>query len=89
MPSVVVMQGKCLFQDISRSELLMVLHILDQQMKMLHISYKQMMMLPKLDQQMMMLTVIHLQFGVYGFWDSLFLISMSPNCKLMSPDHYF
>ena len=68
-------------------------------MMVLHISYKQMMMLPKLDQQMimlpildqqmMMLPVIHLQFWVYGSWDSLFLISISPNCKLMSPDHYF
>ena len=25
----------------------------------------------------------------YGSWDSLFPISMSPNCKLMSPKHYF
>ena len=25
----------------------------------------------------------------YGSWDSLFPISMSPNCKLMSPEHYF
>ena len=34
-------------------------------------------------------TVIHLQFWAYGSWDSLFPISMSPNCKLMSPKHYF
>ena len=33
--------------------------------------------------------MIHLQFWVYGSWDSLFPISMSPNCKLMSPEHYF
>ena len=33
--------------------------------------------------------VIHLQFWAYGSWDSLFPISMSPNCKLMSPKHYF
>ena len=31
--------------------------------------------------------VIHLQFFANGSWDSLFPISMSPNCKLMSPDH--
>ena len=24
-----------------------------------------------------------------GSWDSLFPTSMSPNCKLMSPEHYF
>ena len=35
-------------------------------------------------------TVIHLQCWAYhGSWDSLFPISMSPNCKLMSPKHYF
>ena len=34
-------------------------------------------------------TAIHLQFWAYGSWDSLFPISMSPNCKLMSPEHYF
>ena len=34
-------------------------------------------------------TVIHLQFWAYGSWDSLFPISMSPHCKLMSPKHYF
>ena len=34
-------------------------------------------------------TVIHLQFLAYGSWDSLFLISMGPNCKLMSPELYF
>ena len=34
-------------------------------------------------------SVIHLQFWAYGSWDSLFPISMSPNCKLMSPKHYF
>ena len=34
-------------------------------------------------------TVIHLQFWAYGSWDSLFPISMSPNCKLMSPNHFF
>ena len=33
-------------------------------------------------------TVIHLQFWAYGSWDSLFLISMSPSWKLMSPEHY-
>ena len=33
--------------------------------------------------------VIHLQFWAYGSWDSLFPISISPNCKLMSPNHYF
>ena len=33
--------------------------------------------------------VIHLQFWAYGSWDSLFPISMSPHCKLMSPKHYF
>ena len=33
--------------------------------------------------------VIHLQFWAYGSWDSLFPISMSSNCKLMSPKHYF
>ena len=35
------------------------------------------------------MAVIHLQFWAYGSWDSLFPISMSPNCKLMSPKHYF
>ena len=35
------------------------------------------------------ISVIHLQFWAYGSWDSLFPISMSPNCKLMSPEHYF
>ena len=35
------------------------------------------------------LTVIHLQFWAYGSWDSLIPISMSPNCKLMTPKHYF
>ena len=35
------------------------------------------------------LSVIHLQFRAYGSWDSLFPISMSPHCKLMSPKHYF
>ena len=34
-------------------------------------------------------TEIHLQFLAYGSWDSLFPISMSPNCKLMSPDSFF
>ena len=34
-------------------------------------------------------TVIHLQFWAYGSWDSLFPISMSPNCKLMSPNTIF
>ena len=34
-------------------------------------------------------TVIHLQFWAYGSWDSLFPISISPNCKLMSPKHFF
>ena len=33
--------------------------------------------------------VIHLQFWAYGSWDSLFPISMSPNSKLMSPEHCF
>ena len=33
--------------------------------------------------------VIHLQFWAYGSWDSLFPISMSPNCKITSPKHYF
>ena len=33
--------------------------------------------------------VIHLQFWAYESWDSMFPISMSPNCKLMSPTHYF
>ena len=33
--------------------------------------------------------VIHLQLWAYGSWDSLFPISMSPNCKLLSPKHYF
>ena len=33
--------------------------------------------------------VIHLQFWAYESWDSLFPISLSPNCKLMSPKHYF
>ena len=33
-------------------------------------------------------TEIHFQFLAYGSWDLLFPISMSPNCKLMSPDHY-
>ena len=33
--------------------------------------------------------VIHLQFWAYGSWDSLYLISMSPNCKLTSPEHIF
>ena len=33
--------------------------------------------------------VIHLQFWAYESWDSLFPISMSPHCKLMSPKHYF
>ena len=33
--------------------------------------------------------VIHLQFGAYESWDSLFPISLSPNCKLMSPNNYF
>ena len=33
--------------------------------------------------------VIHLQFLAYGSWDSLFPISMSANCKFMSPKHYF
>ena len=33
--------------------------------------------------------VIHLQLWAYGSRDSLFPISMSPNCKLMSPKHYF
>ena len=32
---------------------------------------------------------IHLQFWADESWDSLFPISMSPNCKLMSPKHYF
>ena len=36
-----------------------------------------------------MSSVIHLQFWAYGSWDSLFPIAMSPNCKLMSPKHYF
>ena len=36
-----------------------------------------------------LLAVIHIQFLAYGSWDSLFPISMSLNCKLMSPDHYF
>ena len=31
------------------------------------------------------ITVIHLQFLAYESWDLLFPISMSPNCKLMSP----
>ena len=35
------------------------------------------------------LPVIHLQFWAYGSWDSLFPISMSPNCKFMSPEHNF
>ena len=35
------------------------------------------------------LAVIHLQFWAYESWDSLFPISMSPNCKLMSPEHCF
>ena len=35
------------------------------------------------------ITVMHLQFWAYGSWDLLFPISMSPNCKLMSPKHYF
>ena len=39
--------------------------------------------------QCMYWAVIHLQFWAYGFWDSLFPISMSPNCKLMSPEHCF
>ena len=34
-------------------------------------------------------TVIHLQVWAYESWDSLFPISMSPNCKFMSPKHYF
>ena len=34
-------------------------------------------------------TVIHLQFWANGSWDSLFPISLSPKCKLMSPKHYF
>ena len=33
--------------------------------------------------------MIHLQFWAYGCWYSLFLISMSPSCKLMSLEHYF
>ena len=33
--------------------------------------------------------VIHLQFWAYGSRDSLFPISVSPNCKLVSPKHYF
>ena len=33
--------------------------------------------------------VIHLQFWAYGSLDSLVPISMSPNCKLMSHEHYF
>ena len=33
--------------------------------------------------------VINLQFWPYGSWESLFLISMRPSCKLMSPEHYF
>ena len=33
--------------------------------------------------------MIHLQFWAYESSDSLFPISMSPNCKLMSPKHYF
>ena len=33
--------------------------------------------------------MIHLQFWAYGSWDSLVPISMSPNCKLMSPEYYF
>ena len=35
------------------------------------------------------ISVIHLQFWAYGSWDSLFPVSMSPSCKLMSPKHYF
>ena len=35
------------------------------------------------------MSVIHLGFLAYGSWHSLFPISMSPNCKLMSPKHYF
>ena len=34
-------------------------------------------------------TVIHLQLWAYWFWDLLFHISISPNCELMSPEHYF
>ena len=34
-------------------------------------------------------SVIHLKFSAYGSWDMLFPISMSPNCKLMSPKHFF
>ena len=41
------------------------------------------------DQTLTRVPVIHLQFWAYGSWDSLFPISMSPNCKLMSPKHYF
>ena len=33
--------------------------------------------------------VIHLHFRSYESWDSLFPISLSPICKLMSPKHYF
>ena len=41
------------------------------------------------DQLSLTAAMIHLQFWAYGSWDSLFPISMSPNCKLMSPKHYF
>ena len=34
-------------------------------------------------------TVIHSQFWAYESWNSMFPISMSSNCKLMSPKHYF
>ena len=37
------------------------------------------------DRALLQKAVIHLQFLAYGSWDSLFPISMSPNCKLMSP----
>ena len=30
-----------------------------------------------------------LHFLAYGSWDSLFPMSLSPNCKVMSPDSYF
>ena len=34
-------------------------------------------------------SAFHLQFWAYGSWDSLFPISMSPNFKFRSPEHYF
>ena len=42
------------------------------------------------EQPKLMFKLISVSFTimVYGSWESLFPLSLNPNCKLMSPDHY-